>query len=324
MLVRTLAKIRLAKKRKKRKAYVRIYTENATMAIEFNDWQDIKVAFEVARRGTLTSAAEALGVHHSTVLRRINHLEQSLNARLFHRHARGYSMTETGAKLFASAEQINEQLELLHNDIMAADTTLSGSLLLTTVSGFIDVLAPVCEQFQTLHPQVQLEVLLDQKRLRLDHGQAHIAVRAGPRPDEGDYIAQHLSTIEAGLYAHERYLARTGEPQSMAQLQQHHFISGVAGFNSRVPYFAWVDEHIPGEQITLRVSETSDANRAIASGLGIGGMQREVAVLYPQLKPVLGSELSWHSDIWLVTHHQVHRSAKVQAFAQLLKQHFRK
>ena len=293
------------------------------MAIEFNDWQDIKVAFEVARRGTLTSAAEALGVHHSTVLRRINHLEQSLNARLFHRHARGYTVTETGQKLFATAEQINEQLESLHNSIMAADTTLSGSLLLTTVSGFIDLLAPVCEQFQQLHPHVQLEILLDQKRLRLDHGQAHIAVRAGPRPDEGDYIAQHLCSNELGLYAHQRYLARMGEPKSLAELGDHHFISGVAGYNSRVPYFAWVDEHIPASHITLRVSETSDANRAIASGLGIGGMQNETAKLYPELRPILRQELNWRSDIWLVTHHQMHRSAKVQAFAQLLKQHFR-
>ena len=293
------------------------------MASEFSDWQDIKVAFEVARRGTLTSAAQALGVHHSTVLRRINHLEQSLNTRLFHRHARGYTMTETGAQLFASAEQINEQLESLHSSIMAADTTLSGSLLLTTVSGFIDILAPVCELFQQRHPQVQLEILLDQKRLRLDHGQAHIAVRAGPRPDEGDYIAQHLCIRDSGLFAHERYLARMGEPKSLSELQQHHFISGVTGFNSRVPYFAWVDEHINASQITLRVSETSDANRAIVNALGIGGMQKEVARLYPQLRPVLPEELNWQHDVWLVTHHQMHRSAKVQAFAQLLKQHFR-
>ena len=45
------------------------------MAIQFDDWQDVKVAYEVARLGTLTAAAESLGVHHSTVLRRINNLE---------------------------------------------------------------------------------------------------------------------------------------------------------------------------------------------------------------------------------------------------------
>ncbi len=47
------------------------------MAVKFEDWQDVKVAFEVARLGTLTAAAEALNVHHSTVLRRINNLEKT-------------------------------------------------------------------------------------------------------------------------------------------------------------------------------------------------------------------------------------------------------
>ena len=293
------------------------------MAIQFDDWQDVKVAFEVARLGTLTAAAESLGVHHSTVLRRINNLEDNLDARLFHRHARGYTVTEIGAKLFATAKSINAELEKLHNDIIAADSQLRGSLLLTTVSGFIDVLSDVCEQFQSLHPQVQLEVILDQNRLRLDHGQAHIAVRAGPRPDEGDYIAQHLAELSSGFYASKSYIEKYGMPKNIEQLQQHSFVSGVAGYNGKVPYFAWVDQHIEPSQIKLRVSETSEATRAIVRGLGIGGLQHEVASQYPELLPVLPKELNWPTDLWLVTHHLVHRTAKVQAFSQLLKAYFK-
>ena len=294
------------------------------VAIQFDDWQDVKVAFEVARLGTLTAAAEVLNVHHSTVLRRINNLEKNLNARLFHRHARGYKVTEIGAKLFTTAQSINGELERLHNDIIAADSTLRGSLLLTTVSGFIDVLSDVCEQFQSLHPQVQLEVILDQKRLRLDHGQAHIAVRAGPKPDEGDYIAQHLAHLSSGLYASQRYIDKYGIPKTVKQLPLHNFVSGVVGYNARVPYFAWVDENIPAEQVKLRVSETSEATRAIVKGLGIGGLQHNVAAQYPDLVQILPNELSWPTDLWLVTHHLVHRTAKVQAFSQLLKAYFKK
>jgi len=294
------------------------------MAIKFDDWQDVKVAFEVARLGTLTAAAEALNVHHSTVLRRINSLEKNLDTRLFHRHARGYKVTEIGAKLFATAQTIDTSLEQLHNDIAAADSTLRGSLLLTTVSGFIDVMGDVCEQFQALHPQVQLEVILEQKRLRLDHGQAHIALRAGPKPDEGDYIAQHLAKLTCGLYANKRYIAKHGMPKSLSDLSQHNFVSGVAGYNARVPYFAWADENIPASQIKLRVSETAEATRAIIKGLGIGGLQHDVAAQYSDLIPVLHGELSWPTDVWLVTHHLVHRTAKVQAFAGLLKAHFNK
>ena len=292
------------------------------MAIKFDDWQDVKVAFEVARLGTLTAAAEALSVHHSTVLRRINNLEKNLNVRLFHRHARGYKVTESGAKLFETAQAIDNSLEGLHNAIAAADSELRGSLLLTTVSGFMDMLRNVCEQFQTLHPQVQLEVILEQKRLRLDHGQAHIAIRVGPKPDEGDYIAQHLAKLSAGLYAHKRYIAKHGMPKTLDDLKQHNFISGIAGFNARVPYFSWVDEFIPQSQIKLRVSETSEAARAVIKGLGIGGLHQSAIENNPDVVPILHDKLHWEFDSWLVTHHLVHRTAKVQAFAALLKTYF--
>jgi DNA-binding transcriptional LysR family regulator len=97
----------------------------------------------------------------------------------------------------------------------------------------------------------------------------------------------------------------------------------VAGYNGKVPYFSWVDENIPSSQVKLRVSETSEATRAIVKGLGIGGLQHDVAAQYSDLVPVLPNELSWPTDLWLVTHHLVHRTAKVQAFSQLLKTYFK-
>ena len=99
---------------------------------------------------------------------------------------------------------------------------------------------------------------------------------------------------------------------------------GGVGYNAQVPYFAWADENIPPSQVKLRVSETSEATRAIIKGLGIGGLQHDVAAQYDDLVPILHNELSWSFDVWLVTHHLVHRTAKVQAFAGLLKAHFKK
>ncbi|RRS09546.1 LysR family transcriptional regulator [Pseudoalteromonas sp. J010] len=289
---------------------------------KFTDWQDLKVAYTVAKLGTLSAAAEYLHIHHSTVLRRINNLEKELGTRLFHRHARGYQVTQTGEKLLATATIIDERLMELSTSIVASDSQLRGKLLVTTVSGFMDILSEPCLAFQQQHPQVQLEVLLDQKRLRLDHGQAHVAVRAGSKPDEPDYVVQQLTTLEAGLYASSDYIKRMGIPTTVDALQGHNFVSGVTGFNARVPYFAWVDEHIAESQVTFRVSETSDATRAIVNGLGIGGVQHNVARRYPDLLPILKEELRWCSQVWLVTHVLVHRTAKVQALCEVLKRHF--
>ncbi|WP_440054827.1 LysR family transcriptional regulator [Pseudoalteromonas sp. T1lg65] len=291
---------------------------------KFEDWQDLKVAYTVARLGTLSAASELLEIHHSTVLRRVNRLEETLGTRLFHRHARGYQVTQAGEQLLQVASNIDEQLMELSTSIAASDSQLRGKLLLTTVSGFMDVLSEPCLNFQQLHPQVQLEIILDQKRLRLDHGQAHVAVRAGAKPEEPDYIVQALATLQAGLYASKDYLKRVGLPKSMADLSNHFFVSGVAGFNARVPYYSWVDEHIAEQQVIMRVSETSDATRAVVNGIGIGGMQHHVAKQYDNMVPILESELCWQTQVWLVTHVLVHRTAKVQALCDVLKDYFRR
>ena len=99
-------------------------------------------------------------------------------------------------------------------------------------------------------------------------------MRAGPKPDEGDYIAEHLTQLTSSLYANKRYINKYGMPKTLSDLQHHKL---VAGFNARVLYFEWVDKHIPAQQIKLRVSESSEATRAIIKGLGIGGLQHGVA-----------------------------------------------
>ena len=62
-------------------------------------WDEIRTAYQVARIGTVSGAAEVLGVHHATVIRHIDALEKRLGSKLFQRHARGYTPTEAGHEL---------------------------------------------------------------------------------------------------------------------------------------------------------------------------------------------------------------------------------
>ncbi len=64
-----------------------------------SNWDEIRTAYHVARLGTVSGAAEALGVHHATVIRHIDALEARIGVKLFQRHARGYTPTEAGEDL---------------------------------------------------------------------------------------------------------------------------------------------------------------------------------------------------------------------------------
>ena len=78
-----------------------------------DNWDEIKTAYQVARLGTVSGAAEVLGVHHATVIRHIDALETQLGAKLFQRHARGYTATEAGKDLLQVAAATDDQFSQL-------------------------------------------------------------------------------------------------------------------------------------------------------------------------------------------------------------------
>ena len=71
--------------------------------MRLNLWTEIRTAAQVARLGRVSAAAEALGMHHSSVIRHIDLLEERLHTRLFQRHARGYTPTEAAEELLRTA-----------------------------------------------------------------------------------------------------------------------------------------------------------------------------------------------------------------------------
>ena len=92
------------------------------------DWDDLRYFHAVAKSGSLSAAADALGVNHSTVFRRINAFEKRLGARLFERHRSGYLLTPAGEDLEAEVGQIEEQIETLQRRVEGRDVRLRGPL----------------------------------------------------------------------------------------------------------------------------------------------------------------------------------------------------
>jgi len=286
------------------------------MNAQIEHWDDIRIAYEVARLGTLSGAAQHLNIHHSTVLRRISSLEKSLNTRLFHRHARGYEPTQAGNSLFQVAASINEQLNTVAGRLHSSDEQVAGRLVITTVDSFVEPLTPWLSEFSLIYPNIQLDIRVDVKKLRLDHGQAHIALRPGSKPTEPDYIAQELMGLSMDLYASKSYLERAGTPTSLEDLKHHSFVSG--SVNSGIAFFNWIETNIANENITYRASSVHASIVAVKHGLGIGMINT-----WPDpdedVVRLSGNWPVWDNKLWLVTHYLMHRTARVQAFCDFIK-----
>ena len=100
-----------------------------------DNWGEVRTAFQVALHGTVSGAAEALGVHHATVIRHIDALEAQLGAKLFQRHARGYTPTEAGEDLLRVAQATEDQFNQLQGRIKGRGEGVSGELVVTSLVG---------------------------------------------------------------------------------------------------------------------------------------------------------------------------------------------
>jgi DNA-binding transcriptional LysR family regulator len=283
-----------------------------------DNWDEIRTAFQVARLGTVSGAAEVLGVHHATVIRHIDALEKRLGAKLFQRHARGYTPTEAGRDLLSVAQTTEDQFAQLASRIKGQGEVVSGELLVTAITGIADLISPVFAGFEAAHPHVLIRFLTDMRVFRLDYGEAHVAIRAGSQPQEPDYVVQPLTRLRTALYASRAYVEAHGIPSGIEDLARHRLICH-DNPESRAPFYRWLRAHVPDEAITFRITESEAAYEAVRAGLGIGFLPFRIGTTDPGLVEVMPPQSDWEAPLWIVTHVDLHRTLKVQSFLTHLR-----
>lgn len=282
------------------------------------NWDEIRTAFQVARLGTVSGAADVLGVHHATVIRHIDALEKRLGAKLFQRHARGYTPTESGRDLLAVAQTTDEQFGQLASRIKGQGEEVAGEMVVTAITGIADLLTPVLAAYQAAHPKVIIRFLTDMRVFRLDYGEAHVAIRAGEAPQEPDNVVQPLVKMENGLYAARSYIAAHGLPLTVEDLAHHRFI-GPDNVDNRAPFYRWLRDRVAPERIVVRITEPSANLAALEAGMGLGFCGSHYANSHPDLVEVMAPRPEWDAPLWIVTHVDLHRTLKVQSFLTCLK-----
>lgn len=283
-----------------------------------DNWDEIRTAYQVARLGTVSGAAEVLGVHHATVIRHIDALEGRMGVKLFQRHARGYTATEAGADLMRVAQTTDDQLQQLEGRIKGRGNEVAGELLVTSLIAFAPLMVPALNTFRARYPDVIVRFLTDDRVFRLEYGEAHVALRAGPAPQEPDNVVQAFSRQDIAMYAHRDYVEAHGLPKDEAEMKDHFFV-GHDDPDSRAPFQRWLTARVPYDRIVFRTTDSRVSETAVINGAGIGFLGTREASLHPDLVQVMPPRDDWTAPLWLVTHVDLHRTAKVQAFLSHLK-----
>lgn len=282
-------------------------------------WDEVRTAYQVARLGTVSGAAEVLGVHHATVIRHIDALEGRLGVKLFQRHARGYTPTEAGQDLLKVAKAADDQFHQLGARLKGHGDGVSGDLTVTSLASFSTMLTPVMVKFQKQNPEVKIRYLTGDRLFRLEYGEAHVAIRAGAAPDQPDNVVQPFIKQTVAMVAAQSYIDRMGMPENDADLAKHEFVSHDDN-ESRAPFHRWLLANVPSSQIVYRTMDNRSMRDAIAAGAGIGFLPSYEFGLMPGVQQVMPPREEWSTSLWLVTHVDLHRTPKVQTFLKFLKE----
>lgn len=277
-------------------------------------WNDLQVFVAVCERGSIGAAAQSLGVNHSTVLRRIGSLEQALDVRLFDRLPGGYALTAQGQALAAGIAGVSEQLESAGRSVTGSDLQLKGTLRLTAPDTLVQaMLLPPLAEFTAAHTQLRLELVMNDRLLNLTQREADVAVRGSNRPPE-NLVGRRVGTIETALYASAAYL---GTLAAKHDERDYRWV-GHAEPLSHLMSARWIHDNVDPGQVALRVDSLITLADAVAAGFGVGWLLCPLARARPGLVQLRPPPRELDTDIWVLTHPELKRVARVRALSEFL------
>lgn len=292
------------------------------------DWNDLKAFLAVARGGSTLAASKAMGVNQTTVARRIESLEQDLGFKLFERGQTGSRLTEAGEALIADAEAVEQAAVRFANQAAGQMRGVSGALRLTTNELVANTMViPALGAFRQAHPDVQVDLMITDRAIDLEAGEADLAIRTTRELANSDLVARKICDHEMALYCNRDYAARRGTPASTADLAEHDLID-VSVAMGEVPAATWMMRHSGGKTPVTRSNSMASLVHAVKAGLGIGALPCTIGDLDLELVRCSDSIEEARASSWIMTRRDMKDAPRVRAFidfmAPYLQQEIRK
>jgi len=269
------------------------------------DWDDLRTFLAVARHGTLSAAARALGVTQPTMGRRLAAMEARTGARLLQRLPGRYALTSLGEAVLGNAERIEAEALAAERVITGRDVSLAGVVRLTTVDTLAaEIVTPALAALQVRHPGIVVELVPDTRSLSLSKREADIALRMS-RFEGHEVAARRVGKISIGLYASHDWNERAapGDARLVTVLEDQ----------SHLPEAKWLRQAFPDAPITFRSNSREVQIRAAKSGAGIAALPRHRADAEPGLVRLRTDLPDLHRDIWLGVHVDMRHMPRIRA-----------
>ena len=286
------------------------------------DWDKLKIFYAVAESGSFTKATLNLNLSQSAISRQIQSLEHELKVQLFERHARGLSLTENGEYLFKTAHEVISKLKEVESAFVDKKNKPSGKLTVTTVVSFGTTwLTPRIQEFMQLNPEIEVELIFDDKELNLTTREADIGIWMR-KPKQLNYIQKKLMNLNYHIYGSVKYLEKYGFPKNENDLNKHKFISYGKGTPSPVFNPDWAlklgIKDGKKRKPVMKVNSVYGLLLAVKSGVGLAALPDYLTYSVSNIAKVLPNIEGPKTEVHFVYPQSLKNVARVVAFRNFL------
>lgn len=271
------------------------------------NWDDLKVLLALSRVGSTRKAAELLGVSNTTVLQRLESLEEQIGARLFDRTPDGLVVTALGDQLLPTATEVEEMLAEAERQVSGRDSELRGRIKLSLPAVPVTHIAEAVAAFGIQYPRIELDISVSDHPVDLARREADIAVRGIPknkRPPR-DIVGIKLGRVSLGYYVHKELLS-----EASRGLRELTCIRG----SERALDLGDLPQP---EDIGLRSRHLIDGitprTVAVTNKLGVAALPCFMAQQYSSLILLPGVPSAHWGNTWILYHKDLRQSARIRA-----------
>ncbi|GGH25647.1 transcriptional regulator, LysR family [Cribrihabitans marinus] len=285
------------------------------------DWDKLRIFHAVADAGSLTHAGDKLNLSQPAVSRQIRALEESLNATLFHRHARGLILTEQGELLFDATSAMSRRLDTASARIRDSEEEVFGELRVTTTYGFGTLwLAPRLAKLYEKYPNLRVDLMLEERVLDLPMREADVAIRM-KEPSQADLVRKRLMSVRIQLYASNSYIERFGAPQDISDISAHRLVCQSPS-SAQVSASATLVQHLMTHNPSslLTVNNYAGVLQGAINDLGIGVLPDYVTQGFPNLVQVLPDISSAEVPVYLAYPEELRHSKRIATFRDFVQE----
>jgi len=277
-------------------------------------WDELRLVLAVVRGGGLSGAARRMGINHTTVLRRLDAAEQRLGARLFERTPTGYIPTAAGEEMADVAARVEQDVLGLERRLSGRDVGLTGTVRCATVDTLAEyLLPPHLAAFRQAYRGIVVELTVSERIVNLTRRDADVAIRPTPQPPE-NLVGRRLGTLASAVYGSAVYLdARPG----IADLADHDWLAFEEGM-SGTWISRWIARHYPDARIVMRSNILTVLFAAVKAHMGVTVLPCHVADAEPGLRRLTPPIDDMQTSLWILTHRDARRSARIRAFMEFM------